>query len=127
MEYFTHKSQSLNILRGLSPFAPYVFNILRAMGRGEGRRKPQSAPQRLALTCMRDRLRGRRFRGSRPDSLGIGRSVYTCSSTVGGAPMKKCSMALLCLVTMAAMLAYAQSADEGFQTATVVSIDKVPA
>ena len=41
--------------------------------------------------------------------------------------MKKCSVALLCLVTIAAMLAYAQSADEGFQPATVVSIDKFPA
>ncbi len=41
--------------------------------------------------------------------------------------MKKCSMALLCLVAMAATLAYAQSADEGFQMATVVSIDKVAA
>jgi hypothetical protein len=38
--------------------------------------------------------------------------------------MKKCSMALLCPVAMAATLAYAQSA-EGFQMATVVSIDKV--
>jgi len=41
--------------------------------------------------------------------------------------MKKCRIALLCFVTMAAMLAYAQNADEGFQMATVVSIDKVPA
>jgi hypothetical protein len=41
--------------------------------------------------------------------------------------MRKCSLALLCLVTLAAMLAYAQSADEGFQPATVVSIDKVAA
>ena len=41
--------------------------------------------------------------------------------------MKKLSMALSCLVAMAAMLAYAQSGDEGFQMATVVSIDKVPA
>lgn len=39
--------------------------------------------------------------------------------------MKKCSMALLCLVAIAAMLADVQSADEGFQMATVVSIDKV--
>src|ERR1019366_6081971 len=36
MEYFADKSNGLNILRGLSPFAPYVFNILRAGGRGEG-------------------------------------------------------------------------------------------
>jgi hypothetical protein len=41
--------------------------------------------------------------------------------------MKKCWMALLCFVTMAAMLAFAQSADEVNQTATVVSIDKVAA
>ena len=41
--------------------------------------------------------------------------------------MKKCSMAVLCLITLAAMLAYAQSADEGFQPATVVSIDRFPA
>jgi hypothetical protein len=41
--------------------------------------------------------------------------------------MKKCSMALLCLVAMGATLAYAQNADEGFQMATVVSIDKVAA
>lgn len=41
--------------------------------------------------------------------------------------MKKFSIVLTCFVTLAAMLAYAQSMDEGFQTATVVSIDKVPA
>jgi len=41
--------------------------------------------------------------------------------------MKKWSMALLCLVVMAAMLANAQSADEGYQMATVVSIVRVPA
>jgi len=41
--------------------------------------------------------------------------------------MKKCSMTLLCLVTMAAMFAYAQGADAGYQMATVVSIDRVPA
>lgn len=34
---------------------------------------------------------------------------------------------LTCFVTLAAMLAYGQSADEGYQMATVVSIDKVPA
>ena len=42
-------------------------------------------------------------------------------------PMKKLWMARLCFVTMAAMLAYAQTADEGYQMATVVSIDRVPA
>jgi hypothetical protein len=40
--------------------------------------------------------------------------------------MKTWLLALLC-VTMAAMLAYAQGADEGYETAKVVSIDKVPA
>jgi len=34
---------------------------------------------------------------------------------------------LCCVVTMAAMLAYAQSGDEGYQTATVVSIEKLAA
>ena len=41
--------------------------------------------------------------------------------------MKKFWMALSCFVVVTAVLACAQSADEGFQTATVVSIDKVPA
>ena len=41
--------------------------------------------------------------------------------------MKKYRIVLTCVVMMAAMLAYAQSADEGYQMATVVSIDKVPA
>ncbi len=41
--------------------------------------------------------------------------------------MKKSSLALLCLVAMAAMLAHAQSAEEGFEMATVVSIDRIPA
>ena len=41
--------------------------------------------------------------------------------------MKKYLMAVLCLVAMTAMLTYAQSADEGFQMATVISIDRVPA
>ena len=41
--------------------------------------------------------------------------------------MKKFWIVLTCFVAMAAMLAYAQSADEGYQMATVVSIDKVPA
>ncbi len=41
--------------------------------------------------------------------------------------MKKCWMALSCFITIAAMLAYAQNADEGFQMATVVSIDKFAA
>ncbi len=41
--------------------------------------------------------------------------------------MKKCSMQLLCLITLAAMFAYGQNADEGFQPATVVSIDRFSA
>ena len=41
--------------------------------------------------------------------------------------MKKYSMAVLCLVTMTAMLAYAQSADEGFQMATVSQSTECPA
>jgi hypothetical protein len=41
--------------------------------------------------------------------------------------MKKCWIALTCFVTLAAMLAYAQSVDEGYQMATVVSIDKFAA
>ena|ERR1035441_509529 len=41
--------------------------------------------------------------------------------------MKRCLIALLCLAIMAAISASAQSADEGFQMARVVSIDKVPA
>ena len=41
--------------------------------------------------------------------------------------MKRFWTALLCFVTLATMLAYAQSADEGYQMATVVSIDRVPA
>jgi hypothetical protein len=41
--------------------------------------------------------------------------------------MKKRWIALLCFVTMAAMIGYAQGADEGYQPATVVSIDKVAA
>jgi hypothetical protein len=41
--------------------------------------------------------------------------------------MKKYLVATLCCVTMAAMLAYAQSTDDGFQTATVVSIEKLAA
>ena len=39
--------------------------------------------------------------------------------------MKRLWMALLCSVTMAAMVAFAQTADEGYQMATVVSIDRV--
>src|SRR5271165_2974930 len=35
-QYLTRKSNRLNILRGLSPFAPYVFKILRAGGGGDG-------------------------------------------------------------------------------------------
>jgi len=41
--------------------------------------------------------------------------------------MKKCMVAILCCIAMTAMLAYAQSADDGFQTATVVSIEKLAA
>jgi len=40
--------------------------------------------------------------------------------------MKICFVAVLC-ITMAVALAYGQAGDEGFQTASVVSIDKVPA
>ncbi|MGD0930253.1 MAG: hypothetical protein ABR902_06345 [Candidatus Korobacteraceae bacterium] len=40
--------------------------------------------------------------------------------------MKKCLLAVSCCVTLAAaMLAYAQSGDEGYQPATVVSIEKI--
>ena len=39
--------------------------------------------------------------------------------------MKKYLVAVFCCVAMAAMLAYAQNPDEGYQTATVVSIEKV--
>ena len=41
--------------------------------------------------------------------------------------MKKCLVATLCCVTLAGIFAYAQSADEGYQTATVVSIEKLAA
>jgi hypothetical protein len=41
--------------------------------------------------------------------------------------MKRYVVAFLCYIAMAGMLAYAQSADEGFQTATVVSIEKLAA
>ena len=41
--------------------------------------------------------------------------------------MKRCLIALLCLVTMAAISASAQSANQEFRMARVVSIDKVPA
>jgi hypothetical protein len=41
--------------------------------------------------------------------------------------MKKCWIALSCFVVLAAALGYAQNADEGFQPATVVSIDKFSA
>ena len=41
--------------------------------------------------------------------------------------MKKWLVALSCCTTMAAMLAYAQNADEGYQTATVVAIEKLAA
>ncbi len=41
--------------------------------------------------------------------------------------MKKCLVALSCCVAMAAMLAYAQSGDEGYQIARVVAIERVAA
>ena len=41
--------------------------------------------------------------------------------------MKKCMVVMFCCITMVAMLAYAQGGDEGFQTATVVSIEKLAA
>ena len=41
--------------------------------------------------------------------------------------MKKCSIALACCIVMAAMLAYAQTADEGYQMARVVSFEKLAA
>ena len=41
--------------------------------------------------------------------------------------MKKCLVALSCCIAMAAMLAYAQSADEGYQMARVVAFEKVAA
>jgi len=39
--------------------------------------------------------------------------------------MKTYMVAIGCCITMAAMLAYAQSADEGYQMATVASIEKL--
>jgi hypothetical protein len=41
--------------------------------------------------------------------------------------MKTCLVALLCCLTMAAMLAHAQSTDEGYQTAIVVSFERLAA
>lgn len=41
--------------------------------------------------------------------------------------MKTWVVAILCCITMAGVLAYAQSADDGYQTATVVSIEKLAA
>ena len=41
--------------------------------------------------------------------------------------MKTCLVGLLCCLTMAAMLADAQSADEGYEMARVVSFEKVAA
>lgn len=41
--------------------------------------------------------------------------------------MKKYVVAIFCCIAMTCMLAYAQSADDGFQTATVVSIEKLAA
>ena len=41
--------------------------------------------------------------------------------------MKTCWIALSCCITMVAMLAFAQSADEGYQMARVVSFERVAA
>jgi hypothetical protein len=41
--------------------------------------------------------------------------------------MKRFAIAMFCCITLAAALAYAQGGDEGFQTATVVSIEKLAA
>jgi hypothetical protein len=41
--------------------------------------------------------------------------------------MKTCLVVLSCCIAMAAMLAYAQSADEGYQMARVVAIERVAA
>ncbi len=41
--------------------------------------------------------------------------------------MNKYWIVLACFVVVAAALVYAQSADDGYQMATVVSIDRVPA
>jgi len=41
--------------------------------------------------------------------------------------MRTCLVALLCCITMAVMLAYAQIADEGYQMGRVVSIEKLAA
>jgi hypothetical protein len=41
--------------------------------------------------------------------------------------MKTCLVALSCCITMAAMLAYGQSADEGYQPARVVAFERVAA
>ena len=38
--------------------------------------------------------------------------------------MKKCLVVFLCCITMAAMLAYAQGGDEGFQMAKVVAFER---
>ena len=39
--------------------------------------------------------------------------------------MKTYRVAVVCCITMAALLAYAQSADDGYQMATVASIEKL--
>ena len=41
--------------------------------------------------------------------------------------MKRCLLALSCCIALAGLLAYGQSADEGYQTATVISIEKLAA
>jgi hypothetical protein len=41
--------------------------------------------------------------------------------------MKRCLVALWCCITLATMLAYAQGADEGYQMARIVTIERVAA
>lgn len=41
--------------------------------------------------------------------------------------MKTCLLALSCCIALAAMLAYAQSADEGYQPARVVAFERIAA
>jgi hypothetical protein len=40
-QYFARNCRVFDILSGLSPFAPNIFNILGADGRGEGVGAPQ--------------------------------------------------------------------------------------
>jgi hypothetical protein len=56
------------------------------------------------------------------------RSVYTFFfDHQGGTAMKTRLVAISCCITMAAMFAYAQNADEGYQMARVVAFEKVAA